>query len=627
MTFLKLLGMALLFVSIAAAQDTPPAVEPGPNAQVIFSRSTTDTTDNPVSTAPPAAASPAAPSPAAVAPSPNIPVTDAERQAITFLSYDLEVHLQPRQQAMAVRARMTLRNDGEAPLKLLPLQISSTLQWTGFRAGNNPAPFVEHAVESDSDHTSRLEEAVITLAQPLAPKATIAVEATYAGTVPLSAQRLERIGTPQDVASHSDWDRISEDFVGLRGFGNIVWYPVASAPVLLGDGNKLFVEVADQRMRQMGAMFSMRVTEEFFHSAPNLAVLNGKLFALVPESLPSTPSLPGIVTVTLPPTRLGFASPSLFIANRAEHDGNGLRVFARPEDEANAQGFITAAGMVEPTIKQWLGPRPGEPLAIIDLPETEDAPFENGGVLLTNVGTEEPQQLAGVLVQSLTHARFTSPYPWLEEGAAFFMGTLWIERNHGRAAALEQLESTRGALTLSEPDDSGEGESLLTAKDAVYYRTKAAYVFWMLRDLAGDDALALAFSKYNPALDTTGMEFEQVLDETSNKDLKWFFDAWVYHDRGLPDLSIAGVYPSAANVPGSYIVAVNVLNSGSAEAEVPVSVRSDTTTVSERVRVPAQSNITHRFLIQGQPEEVTVNDGTIPETGATIHSQSLSFRP
>ncbi len=621
MRFFKLLGTIFLFVSIAAAQETSTPTdtptEPGPNARVIFSRSATD---NPDSTQPPAATSPAAQAP-------RITVTDAERQAITFLSYDLEVHLQPRQLAMAVRARMTLRNDGDAPLTLLPLQISSTLKWTGFRAGNNPASFVEHVLESDIDHTGRLDEAVITLAQPLAPKATISVEATYAGTVPLSSQRLEQIGTPQDAAWHSDWDRISEDFVGLRGFGDIAWYPFASVPVALGDGNKLFVEVADQRMRQMGAMVSMRVTEEFFHSAPNLAVLDGKLFALAPASLPSS-SLPGIVTVSLPPTRLGFASPSIFLADRTEHDGTGLKIFTRPEDEANAQSFITAAAMAAPTIAQWLGPRPGKPLVIIDLPEAEDAPSENGAVLFTSVRSEEPKQLAGILLHSLTHAHFTSPYPWLEEGAAFFMGTLWVERNQGRPAALEQLESARGALSLIEPDGSaGEGESLLAAKDAVYYRTKAAYVFWMLRDLAGDDALALAFSNYNPAEDATGTEFEQVLEQTTRRDLKWFFNDWVYHDRGLPDLSIAGVFPSTANAPGSYIVAVNVLNSGSAEAEVPVSVRSDATTVTERLRVPAQSKISHRFLIQGQPEEVTVNDGTIPEAGATIHSQSLSYQP
>src|ERR1700761_3524702 len=81
---------------------------------VVLSRSDTDSDI-------PAKAAPA---------SPAIAVSDAERGAITFLSYDLDVHLQPREHAMAVRARVQLRNDSEAPLKQLALQISSSLQWT-----------------------------------------------------------------------------------------------------------------------------------------------------------------------------------------------------------------------------------------------------------------------------------------------------------------------------------------------------------------------------------------------------------------------------------------------------------------------------------------------------------------
>ena len=114
-----------------------------------------------------------------------------------------------------------------------------------------------------------------------------------------------------------------------------------------------------------------------------------------------------------------------------------------------------------------------------------------------------------------------------------------------------------------------------------------------------------------------------MLERASGKDLKWFFEDWVYHDRGLPDLSIAGVYPNKASVPGSYIVAVDVANSGTAEAEVPVSVSSGTTTVTERLRIPAKSRISHRFLLQGQPAEVAVNDGTVPEVEASVHRQTL----
>jgi hypothetical protein len=622
MRFLRLavfvVGVGVILAACAEAQDpssppSPPAEHPG---TVILSRSVDDGSN---SSTPAAAMTPAAP-PAKAADAPS----DAERQAITFLSYDLDVHLQPREHAMAVRARITLRNDSDNLLHRLPLQISSTLQWTSVRIANAPATFTQQLVNSDIDHTGALREAVIPLAEPLAPQQTIAVDLTYEGTAALSATRLEQIGTPAEVAEASDWDRVADEFVGLRGFGNVAWYPVASAPVALGDGAKFFTEAARERQRQSQATVTMKVTEEFFGEAPNLAVLDGETLTVKPTSLPAA-SVPGIVSCTLPLTRLGFASPSLFLLTRTLREGDGVAVFARTEDVANAQAYMTAATLVLPLIHRWLGNEPRGPLNIVDLPEQGDASFEDGSVLFTNVHSSEPYKLGDALVHSLTHLYFNSPYSWLQEGVASFMGSLWVEQNLGRDGAIRQLDNGRSALSLAEPGDAlSTSEALVTAKDPVYYRTKATYVFWMLRDLAGENALGQALRTYQPGSDTTGTGFEQVLERASGKDLKWFFEDWVYHDRGLPDLSIAGVYPNKASVPGSYIVAVDVSNSGTAEAEVPVSVSSGTTTVTERLRIPAKSRVSHRFLLQGEPAEVAVNDGTVPEVEASIHRKTLA---
>jgi hypothetical protein len=605
-------------VSFVEAQEAsspavaPPQVPAEHAPTVILSRSVDDSE----SSRPAAAVAPAAK--ATDTPS------DAERQAITFLSYDLDVHLQPREHAMAVRARILLRNDSGTPLHRLPLQISSTLQWTSARIANAPATFSQQLVSSDIDHTGALREAVIPLAQPVAPQQTIAVDLTYEGTAALSATRLEQIGTPTEMAEASDWDRVADDFVGLRGFGNVAWYPVASVPVALGDGAKFFSEAAEERQRQSQATVSMKVTEEFFGEAPNLAVLDGQTLTVTPSSLPAA-SVAGIVSCTLPPTRLGYLAPSLFLLSRSLQEGNGVAVFARTEDVTNAQAYMTGATMVIPLIHRWLGTQPSGALNIVDLPEHGDAPFEDGTVLFTDVRSADPYKLGDTLIHSLTHLYFRSPYPWLQEGVAAFMGSLWLEQNLGKDGAIQYLDNSRGALSLAEPGDlASASQALVTARDPVYYRTKATYVFWMLRDLAGENALGRALREYQPGSDTTGTGFEQVLERASGKDLKWFFEDWVYYDRGLPDLSIAGVYPNKATVPGTYIVAVDVTNSGTAEAEVPVSVSSSTTTVTERLRIPAKSSISHRFVLQGQPAEVAVNDGTVPEVQASVHRRTLA---
>jgi hypothetical protein len=278
---------------------------------------------------------------------------------------------------------------------------------------------------------------------------------------------------------------------------------------------------------------------------------------------------------------------------------------------------------------------------LLDLPDPEDAPFETGALLAVPLREPGPKAiqgaLNGVLVHALTHAWIlppssSQPLPaWLNEGVAHFMGTLWVERRQGRDAALRMLEADRAALALAEPASPGEsaGQPLAEAISPVYYRTKAAYVFWMLRDLAGDPALSAAFRTYNPTANKESGKsaarsaFEKLLEESeAHLDLSWFFADWVDADKGLPDLSIESIFPTSASA-GNWLVAVNVANNGYAQAEVPVTVRSASTSVTHRVRIPAHDKVTERILVQGKPTEVQVNDGTVPETQASVHVTKL----
>ena len=146
----------------------------------------------------------------------------------------------------------------------------------------------------------------------------------------------------------------------------------------------------------------------------------------------------------------------------------------------------------------------------------------------------------------------------------------------------------------------------------------------MLRDLAGDAPLAATLKAYSNADDGSADYFEKLLQKNSGKDLHWFFDAWVYHDRGLPDLAIGDIFPSKAAAEGQWLVAFELDNEGYAEAEVPVTLRSRETSITERIRIPARGKISHRMLIQGLPNEIQVNDGTVPEVAESLHIRKLT---
>ncbi|HUA93424.1 MAG TPA: hypothetical protein VL991_12705, partial [Terracidiphilus sp.] len=571
-------------------------------------------------------------------------------QAVAFSALDLDVHLEPAAQQMAVRALLTVRNDGKTPLKHIPLQISSSLNWERIRVGGHDVPFQVSTLNSDADHTGQLHEAAVPFAQPLAPGASVVIDATYSGTIVPSAQRLVALGMPEDQALRSDWDEIGTEFTGLRGFGNVVWYPVASVPAVLGmseatstlhwqaagaanvDSARLFDEIGEHKLRLEGAHFKLRVTDEFPRGqAPTVAVINGESVPLNVTN--GTDEVPGVATAALESETLGFEAPSLFVAIRKPVQATDATLWTQPGEETAVTSWTAADTAVMPFVQGWLGQHPRSQLTILDLPDEGDAPFESAALLAAPIRQAAADQLDDVMIHSLTHAFLCTgtqtPPAWLDEGVARFMGTLWLEKQAGRTKALESLEADRQALALAEPSSPGEsaGQPLRQAIAPTYYRTKAAYVLWMLRDLVGDTALSAALQGYDPAADQKRNggpgEFETLLERNAHRDLKWFFADWVDADKGLPDLTIDSVFPTAAQA-GNTLVGVDLSNAGYAAADVPVTVRTAENSITQRVMVPGRGKVVQRILIQGKPTSVQANDGTIPETQASEHVTDLT---
>ncbi|HEY6491574.1 MAG: hypothetical protein WCC26_11210 [Terracidiphilus sp.] len=640
--FLRALAVAALAVAPCIAQSnsstaaqtpsapipqnsTPPAPQPSnPRSTVIFSRSTGEN-GNVTNTAP---ANTAATQPPSTA-------DNAERLALAFTAYDLDVHLQTAAHRIAARALVTVRNDGKTPLTRIPLQLSSSLTFEQVRLSGRNAPFSVATLNADTDHTGQLHEAVIPLASPLAPGNSLELDVAYSGSITPSAQRLVALGTPESVALHADWDEISPAFTGLRGFGDVAWYPTASLPVLLGDGSRVFDEIGRHKLSLAHARFRLRLTVEYPRTEqPTVALINGLSIPLsITDPQTPDPDLPGIATGSFETPALGFLAPSLFVAERTAHTGPDLTAFTTADNDISVQSWITEADAVAPFLHGWLGHHPRAQLTLLDLPDPDDAPFETGALLATSLGTGPADKLDGALVHAFAHAYTLSPETpapaWLNEGLATFLESLWVEKNHGRDRALEMLETDRSALALLEPASPGQssGTPLAVATEPVYYRTKAAYVFWMLRDLTSGEALSSALQLFyfpppaepGTTKSLTGNTLYDCLRQAGVKrDLSWFFSGWVDADKGLPDLSIEDVFPNAAQA-GTWLVAVNVTNTGYVGADVPVTVRTANNFVTERVFVPARGHAVERLVVMGPPTQVQLNDGAVPEISASVH--------
>ncbi|NYF91024.1 M1 family aminopeptidase [Tunturiibacter empetritectus] len=632
---------AVFGVSFAPAQEAPPADSPPPpQGKVLFDRNLDS----------PEAKEKEKPPVNQVA----VEVTDAERTSLTFTSYDLDVHLTPAESKLAVHARFGVKNTGKAPLTRLVFQISSALSWESFAVQSEgrvaPLTFTQHAIDTDADHTGKATEAVVALPQPLEPGASLALTGFYSGEVVQSAERLERIGAPLDQAANADWDLIGAERTALRGFGNVLWYPTAAAPVFLGDGAKLFQSVGLNKLRQAEATVRMRLTVEYVGDAPDAAFFCGRREQLVKvsenQNLPVAES-PGVATAEFTERPLGFRSPSLFITDRAGTVTDNSLISAVTDHYDALPSYSAASTKVQPLLAEWLG---AGPLRMLNILDHAGQPFEDDALLVVPMRAATAEVLAPSLVHSLSHAWFGSAHVWLDEGVAQFASLLWVEQAQGRKVAVKQLQQTANTLALVEPgpssgssvgmpsgtsssssagaSDSDAGQSLILASDEVYYRTKAAAVLWMLRSVVGDDALKRALAAYRTdKMDSDPREFQRVLERSAKRDLAWFFDDWVYRDRGLPDLSIANVTPRALDKIGDkgkgFLVSVEVKNDGDAAAEVPVTVRSGTLTSTQRLRIAGRSSASTRLVFEGTPDEVIVNDGSVPEVTASVHTKQI----
>jgi hypothetical protein len=536
-----------------------------------------------------------------------------DREAFTFTKYDLNVGIEPEQQRLTVRGKITLRNDSSSPQKNLCLQISSTLHWRSIHIGDKAVQYVTQSYTSDIDHTGELSEAIVTLPQEVPPKGTVELEIGYEGVIPLDATRLTRIGVPNKIAEHTDWDAIGKSFTAVRGIGYVAWYPVAVDFANLSEGNSLFETIGKWKAREAQTEFkvALHYTEGGAEEVPRL-MCNGKAGA---EMYEGAGILMGSMECSF--LLLGMTAPTLAMGAYSVLDHQTIAVDYIDVHKSAAENYALAAELAVPFVTEWFG-APKEKIGTIELADPEAAPFESGTLLMTPLASSDSRLYRLNAVHQLTHAAFPSPRPWIYEGLAHFAQALDREQQSGRQAALDFMGSHRTAIaetekTLSANRKDDTNDALINTSNEEFYRSKAMSVWWMLRDMVGEEAFKKTLAAYHPEQDKDPAYMQHLLEAQSKRDLQWFFDGWVYHDRGLPDFRVESAF-TRPSTGGGYVVTVTVENLGEVGAEVPVTVKIDGGEVTKRLEVHAKAKVLIRMDCPSTPQEVVVNDGSVPES-------------
>ena len=422
----------------------------------------------------------------------------------------------------------------------------------------------------------------------------------------LDATRLTRIGTPEAIANSTDWDQISTKFTAVRGAGYVAWYPIATEAGESFRRHERFEIVGRWKARETASTMHLKV------SVPSDDEGDKPELLVNATTCPTAHEVRHQFQADCTYRSLGMVVPTFVIANYEVVDRPAVGVHFLHGHDAAAANYADAAEKAVPFITEWFG-APRSKAETADLADPNAAPFESGSLLLTPLTSTDPKLAGLAAAHQLTHAAFSSPRPWINEGLAHFAQALYLEHQSGRQAALDYMGLHRSALSAAEKEKENQttaprsedevNRSLVNTDDEELYRSKAMCVWWMLRDMVGDPALKKALASYRPEQDKEPSYMQQLIQAQTQKDLEWFFDDWVYRDRGLPDFKVESAF-TRKTLPGAYMLTITVDNLGAAGAEVPLTVKFAGGEVTQRLVVRGKSNGVIRVEIPKPPEEV-----------------------
>ena len=368
------------------------------------------------------------------------PALALDRNAFAFTHYDLQLTVDPHEQALTAEGTVELRNLSSQPQSEAALQISSSLHWLSVLAAGAPVEWLAQSYTSDIDHTGQLSEAIVKFDPPLAPGATIVLNVRYSGTVVKDATRLERIGTPHEIALRSDWDEISDRFTALRGVGFVVWYPVSMDAANLSQGNELFEALRGWRERQSSSLLRVHL------SRVPPAEGDEEAFTFVGNGT-------GAVSGYSLTQEFRGVDPVIVLLDRPAETTDRPRVAAyyTAAHVNAARDYMAAVESVIPPLEEWFG-TPRSKVVLVELTDPDALPYDAGPYYFVPMHNVPHAAAEVALARPVAHAMFESPRPWIREGLANFAQAIIREHQAGRPAALDYLGQFSSSLAVAEEE-------------------------------------------------------------------------------------------------------------------------------------------------------------------------------
>ena len=307
--------------------------------------------------------------------------------------------------------------------------------------------------------------------------------------------------------------------------------------------------------------------------------------------------------------------------------GKSIQTWVYPQDrDAGFYDFAVPTKSVVEFFSDYVGPYAYEKVANIQA--TSHGGMETASAIFYTeklVAGKRTEGLRNVVIHELAHQWFGNAVTesswddaWLSEGFATYFTLLYREYSYGHDDYVAGLMNARkmvfGYYDKNEPfpivaDRTAEKEAVT---NVITYQ-KGAWFLHMLRDSIGSEAFQKGirsyYSHYFNANATTG-DLLREMEAASGKDLRAFFDQWLYHGENL-ELKGTWKYDHSRK---KVIIALNQLPKNGFVFDVPVEIgilyNGAAVPVISKLRMSSKA-AAFEIAVDQKPERVVFDPRTV----------------
>ncbi|MBI3193900.1 MAG: hypothetical protein HYZ34_05435 [Ignavibacteriae bacterium] len=422
--------------------------------------------------------------------------------------YTLNIQLFPKDESLSAIAQITITNTTEQSFSELPFVLYRLLDVQSVTSESGEAlHFTQDVQRFDDAATLQSNVVTVSLPTPFLPKQSLVIVIKYHGSI---------YGYPEVMAyTH---DRIDEQYSLLRP--DVLAYPLLSKP-----------------------SFSERTSILFQLFTYNLDVTVPKHYTVacggvLQNIIEKNDSTTFIFNSKVPTWRMDIAAGKFITIKDEERK---LFIYAMPEDSVGALNVLRGMKNVIALYSRLFGEvKNYQGYTAIEIPDGWGSQAGDYYFMQTSAAFRDTNKLSEVY-HEIGHTWDVSAKPevqrcrYFDEAFASYFETLAIKEFNGEQAFLDDMERSRNMFLRWVNYDKKYGETPIAeygkAELGQMSYIKGAWSLYVLHEVIGDEAFrtlikTLGVEFENKSIDFK--EFQERAERTSKKNLKKFFDEWIY---------------------------------------------------------------------------------------------------